>query len=114
MNRTRTRRDKNSGEMVAYSEAAIRQNHNVLEYCRSSMSALSGCAAGMLGLTSLWGFAFYVVMNVLLWVMILMKAGPEWNKYFTSRQSILTGGLFNGIFTYILFWTFLYGMVHVY
>ena len=114
MNRTRTRRDKVSGEIVAYSDASIRQNHGILEYCRSSMSALAGCTAGVLGLTSLYGFAFYFIMSVVLWLLILAKAGNDWNKYFTSRQSILTGGLFGGIFTYILFWTFLYGMVHVY
>lgn len=113
MNRTRTRKDK-TGEIVAYSEQAIRQNHAVLEYCRSSMSALAGCTAGILGLTSFYGFAFYFVICVILWMLILAKAGANWQKYFTSRSSILTNGLFGGVFTYILFWTFLYGMVHVY
>lgn len=113
MIRTRNRKEK-SGEIVAYSDQAIRQNHGVLEYCRSSMSALSGCTAGVLGLTSLYGFAFYFIMAILLWFLVLAKAGAEWNKFFVSRTSILTSGLFGGIFTYILFWTFLYGMVHVY
>lgn len=113
MIRTRTRKEK-SGEIVAYSEQAIRQNHAVLEYCRSSMSALSGCTAGVLGLTNLYGIAFYFIMASILWLLIMVKAGSEWNKFFTSRVSILTSGLFGGIFTYILFWTFLYGMVHVY
>ncbi|KAI1287955.1 ER membrane protein complex subunit 6 [Halotydeus destructor] len=113
MNRTRVRKEK-TGELVAYSEGAIRQNYSILEYCRSSMSALAGCTAGILGLTSLYGFAFYFIMAVILWLLVLAKAGSNWKKYFTSRSSILTSGLFGGIFTYILFWTFLYGMVHVY
>lgn len=108
------KRKEKSGEIIAYSETAIRMNMGVLEYCRSSMSALAGCAAGILGLSSLYGFAFYLIMMFVLWMLILLKAGPEWNKFFTTRLPILTGSLSGGIFTYVLFWTFLYGMVHVY
>jgi len=113
MNRTFKRKEK-SGEVVAYSEAGIRHNHMMVEYSRTSMSALAGCTAGIIGLTSLWGFLFYLVTGLLLWVMILAKAGPSWNKYFRERLPILTGTLTGGIGTYILFWTFIYGMVHVY
>lgn len=38
---------KNS-DIIAYSEIAIRNNTAVVEYCRTSMAALSGCTAGML------------------------------------------------------------------
>jgi len=113
MNRTVKRKEK-SGEIVAYSELAIRQNHALLEYCRTSMSALAGCTAGILGLTSYQGFVFYVLTAVLLWLLLLFQAGPSWNKFFRSRLPILTGSLTGGLFTYILFWTFIYGMVHVY
>lgn len=113
MNRTFKRREK-TGEIVAYSESGMRQNGMMIEYSRTSMAALGGCTAGILGLTSLYGFAFYVVTCLLLWFMILTKAGPSWNKYFRERMPILTGTLTGGIGTYILFWTFIYGMVHVY
>merc|ERR1719184_680300 len=75
---------------------------------------LSGGVAGILGLSTLYGFAFYAVSVVVLWLMILWKAGSEWKKYFGSRQALLTNGFFGQMFTYVLFWTFLYGMVHVY
>lgn len=45
-NRVRTRESK-SGETVAYSESAIRHNASAVEYCRTSMAALSGSTAGM-------------------------------------------------------------------
>lgn len=35
-----------TGEIIAYSEAAIRNNISAVEYCRTSMAAISGCAAG--------------------------------------------------------------------
>ncbi|KAL5012221.1 hypothetical protein ScPMuIL_010772 [Solemya velum] len=101
-------------ETTAYSDLALRQNASVLEYCRTSMSALSGGTAGIIGLTGLYGFVFYFVTAFFLSILLLLKAGSQWNKYFVSWKLLFTNGLFGGLFTYILFWTFLYGMVHVY
>lgn len=36
----------NKPEPIAYSEAALRNNGAVVEYCRTSMAALSGSTAG--------------------------------------------------------------------
>lgn len=44
-NRVKTRELK-TGEIIAYSEAAIRNNASAVEYCRTSMAALSGSTAG--------------------------------------------------------------------
>ncbi|XP_067866882.1 ER membrane protein complex subunit 6 [Heterodontus francisci] len=96
------------------SELAVRGNAAILDYCRTSVSALSGATAGILGLTALTGFVFYFVASFLLSVLLIVKAGHRWSKYFKSRRPLFTGGLVGGLFTYILFWTFLYGMVHVY
>lgn len=60
-------------EIVAYSETAVRNNSAIVEYCRISMSALSGGTAGLLGLTSLYGFAFYLFAVVGLWVNIILS-----------------------------------------
>ncbi|KAI0221955.1 ER membrane protein complex subunit 6 [Lamellibrachia satsuma] len=99
---------------VAYSEVSMRNNAAILDYCRTSMSALSGSTAGILGLTGLYGFAFYFITAFILSVMLVLKAGHDWHKFVRSRNMFFTAGLFGGLFTYILFWTFLYGMVHVY
>lgn len=96
------------------SEAAVRGNAAVLDYCRTSVSALSGATAGILGLTGLYGFIFYLLASILLSLLLILKAGRRWNKYFKTRRPLFTGGLIGGLFTYVLFWTFLYGMVHVY
>ncbi|XP_011302515.1 ER membrane protein complex subunit 6 [Fopius arisanus] len=111
--KVRTKQDK-SGDVIAYSEGAVRNNAAVVEYCRISMAAMSGGTAGLLGLTGLYGFGFYVFAVFALWALLLFKAGGQWKKYFISRHSLLTNGFFGGLFTYVLFWTFLYGMVHVY
>lgn len=103
-----------SSEVVAYSEVAMRNNSAVVEYCRTSMAALSGCTAGMLGFTGLYGAAFYILAVTGLWGMLLLKAGSDWQEYFVSRKALLTNGFFGQLFTYVLCWTFIYGMVHVY
>uniref|UniRef100_A0A336LGR0 ER membrane protein complex subunit 6 n=1 Tax=Culicoides sonorensis TaxID=179676 RepID=A0A336LGR0_CULSO len=113
MSRVKTR-ESESGEVVAYSEAAIRSNHQNVEYCRTSMAALSGSTAGIIGLTGLFGFAFYLLSVLGLWFLLLAKAGNNWKNYFISRRTLLTNGFMGGLGTYVLFWTFLYGMVHVY
>lgn len=51
------------------------------------------------------------VLQTLIWE---VKAGFEWHDYFMSRTISVTHSLISGLFTYILFWVFLYGMVHVY
>ena len=43
--RVKTKENK-AGEIIAYSEAAIRNNASAVEYCRTSMAALSGSTAG--------------------------------------------------------------------
>ncbi|CAG0883402.1 unnamed protein product [Cyprideis torosa] len=101
-------------EVVAFSEAANRGNRGIIEYCRTCMVTLAGCTAGILGLTGLQGFLFFFLSNVLLWFFVLYKAGRDWNKYFLSRRALLTGNPVGGLFTYVLFWVFFFGMVHVY
>jgi hypothetical protein len=96
------------------SESSIRYNDYLLEYCQTSMSALSGCAAGIIGLTGLYGFIFYFICSIFLSLVLLAYLGSNVKKYFLSKQTIITGTLWSGIQTYLLFWTFLFGMVHVY
>uniref|UniRef100_A0A2C9KS94 ER membrane protein complex subunit 6 n=1 Tax=Biomphalaria glabrata TaxID=6526 RepID=A0A2C9KS94_BIOGL len=98
----RTRKSRKS-DGIAFSEMSLRQNASVLEYCRTSISALSGATAGIMGLTGLWEK-----------VLLLLKAGSRWNTFFVTRTVLFSNGLLGGLFTYVLFWTFLYGMVHVY
>ncbi|XP_018578439.1 ER membrane protein complex subunit 6 [Anoplophora glabripennis] len=101
--------------VVAYSELAIRNNLSIVEYCRTSVAAVSGCTAGVLGLTGGYGALFFILAVTSFWLMLLCKAGIDsWKKFFTSRKSLLVNGIFGHFFTYILCWTFIYGMVHVY
>ncbi|CAK8680089.1 unnamed protein product [Clavelina lepadiformis] len=95
----------------------VRFNMSTAEYARTSVSALSGVVAGILGLTGLVGFAFYIFCALALFAGLVLKTGgkkSESKRFFLSRRQLLLSGQFGAIFTYVLFWTFLYGMVHVY
>ena len=107
-------KEKSTKPAVVYSEAMIRSNAAVIDYIRTSFSTVSGATAGTLGLTGIKGFVFYFIMSMALSVMLYFKAGTNWNNYFLSKRSVWTDGVLSGLFTYVLFWTFLYGLVHVY
>ncbi|CAF1235563.1 unnamed protein product [Adineta steineri] len=106
--------NKRKAESILYSDTAVRFNENSLEQCRTSVSALSGCVAGIIGLTSYKGFVFYGFSMLLLSLMIFAFIRHEHRKFFTNLNHVFVNGFFNGLLTYVLFWTFLYGMVHVY
>ncbi|CAG8676256.1 559_t:CDS:1 [Cetraspora pellucida] len=89
--------------------------HNVktITFIRSSMSAITGSAAGILGLTGYFGFIFYGITalftSFLIWT---LKTQTKPGIYFRSRTDVWTEGVFGGLFSYVLFWTLLYGIVH--
>lgn len=109
-----TNSDRRKTESLLYSEAAVRFNENSLEQCRTSVSVLSGCVAGIIGLTSYKGFIFYAFSMFLLSVLIFIFIRNEHRKFFTGLKHVFVNGFLNGLLTYVLFWTFLYGIVHVY
>ena len=101
-------------EETVYNDSAIKRNAAIVDYCRTSGAVIGGATAGVLGLTGLYGFLFYFAYSVVLSVMLAVRAGRNSSKYFQSSSSIWFNGVLGGLFTYVLLWTFLYGMVHVY
>ncbi|KAK7500669.1 hypothetical protein BaRGS_00008244 [Batillaria attramentaria] len=93
----RTRKSRRA-DGVAFSELSLRQNAAILEYCRTSMSALSGSTAGIMGLTGLLGFVFYFVSAFILSAFLTVKAGSRWNSFFITRRVLFINGLFGGLF----------------
>lgn len=55
--------------------------------------ALAGCTAGILGLTGLSGFIFYIAALIVFFGLLIVKTGNTWNKYFISRKSLVTNGV---------------------
>ena len=97
-----------------YNPLAIRNNLSVVDYCRAFLALISGSAAGILGLTGLQGFIFYFGLSFILSVLLVYKTGKNWDRYYLSRWSMWGSGMLGELFTYLLVWTFMYGMIHVF
>ena len=61
--------------------------------------------AGVLGLTGLSGFVFYVMCSACLSALLYGK--------YRNAQS-LHEGVVGNVLSFVLFWTLFYGLVHVY
>lgn len=97
-----------------FNERAFRTNAGIIDYCRTSGSVIAGVIAGVMGLTGLYGFVFFFIYSAFLSVLLVAKAGTSWRNYFASSGALWFDGILGGLFTYVLLWTFMYGMVHVY
>ena len=94
----------------------VMHNSKSLNFSRTSLSVLSGMVAGILGLSSLMGFLFYFVASGILGLFFLAqgKVRSDSAVHFLNKQQLVTGFVFENLFTYILMWTLVYGCVHVY
>ncbi len=110
------------------SAESMRHNAIVMNYSRSSLAAIAGSVAGILGLEG-WvhGILFYLLVSSLLSFCILIfqtRFKPQ--LYFISgladgqpsflaaTWTVFTDQVFGNLFSYMLFWTLAYGLVHIY
>merc|ERR1712150_59751 len=101
-------------DVEAYSPFAIRNNSGIVDYCRAFLAVISGSAAGILGLTGIYGFTFYFLLSLVMSILLALKTQSKGDRYFLSKWHVWTNGIFAELFTYTLVWTFMYGMVHVF
>ncbi|KND02308.1 uncharacterized protein SPPG_02783 [Spizellomyces punctatus DAOM BR117] len=98
-----------------FSPVALRNNAGVLQYARSSLAFISGAAAGILGLEGwLHGFLFYVASSLVLSLILWLKTGFNPKRYFPTPDMLWVHEVAGNAFSYLLFWTLAYGLVHVY
>ncbi|KAI9228212.1 MAG: transmembrane protein 93 [Piptocephalis tieghemiana] len=96
-------------------EAHLASNSQTLDRTRSFFSFASGAAAGILGLRSANGFYFFALTYLLHTTGLhLLHAKGKPSLYFRSSKDLLLEGLPSALLSYVLFWTLLYGIVHVY
>eukprot|EP00850_Spirogloea_muscicola_P015826 SM000124S25958 [mRNA] locus=s124:360095:361023:+ [translate_table: standard] len=64
---------------------------------RTFLSIFGGVAAGILGLTGLAGFLFYILVMLLSSVAVLLKARLDVGAYFPSWQQLVFDGIGQGM-----------------
>ncbi|KAI9017480.1 transmembrane protein 93-like protein [Gaertneriomyces semiglobifer] len=98
-----------------FSAIAVRKNTQIVQYARSSLAFISGAAAGILGIEGwIGGFAFYLASSLLLSLLLWAKTGGNSKKYFPRVEMLWTEEVTGNAFSYLLFWTLAYGLVHIY
>lgn len=102
------------GERLLSAEAMAR-NANTERYIRSFMSIVSGCAVGVLGLTGLQGFAAFALLHLVVTVALLAKMGFQLPRFSTaSLPAFAFGSAFGELTSFVMFWTLLFALVHLY
>lgn len=78
------------------------------------VAIISGCVAGVLGLTGLLGFVAFFVTSLLLSGALYLKVSCEPAPYFKQGSDLWFEGVMQAMLSYIFFWTLFYDIVHVY
>lgn len=86
----------------------------LLLHSRIFIALVVGCAVGILGFTGLTGFLFFPVSQLGASLVVWMGAKARYNRYFKTWRQFVLEGLTSELLTYILAWTVLYNVVHVY
>lgn len=99
-----------------YSVPNFKHNVGVVSFCRVITSVLAGIVAGVLGITGLSGFLFYIVFHALLAVPLLLKAQFQVKKYFRNWTTPFLSFIFTsqGMLSFLLFWIIFYNIAHVF
>ena len=69
-------------------------------------ASIAGAVAGLLGLTNLSGFAFYLASSLTVgafYALVNCQARPA--RYFAKASDVYLGGLLDNAFAFVLFWT---------
>lgn len=99
------------------------QQHNLqqMESIRSFMGIVSGCCAGILGLTNLYGIVFFIVMHLVVSASLRVRmlgglGGGDLETYFKGMGTVgfWLDGLQNCFMSFMLFWTLFYGLVYLF
>ena len=94
---------------------AASHNAKAIDRIRSFMGIVSGCVAGILGLTGLEGLVCFLILHLTVSIALLAKMNFDLRAY--SRQSLgafVTADLQKCGMSFMLFWTLFYGLVFLF
>ncbi|CAL9115248.1 unnamed protein product [Musa textilis] len=92
----------------------LQNNIKSIYYSRTFLSIIGGVIAGIWGFTGLTGFIFYFIVMAAASFSLAAKAKFSVHAYFDSWSRILLDGIFGGLMSFVLFWTFAYDIVHIF
>ncbi|KAI9005614.1 transmembrane protein 93 [Hyaloraphidium curvatum] len=98
-----------------YHELAVRANASSILFVRACVSTIAGAAAGILGLSGLYGFVFYAAVSLLTGALLfVLKTEGKPRLYFKDWSGIWFDEVLGNLFSFVLFWTLAFSLVHVF
>ncbi|EGC36724.1 hypothetical protein DICPUDRAFT_31392 [Dictyostelium purpureum] len=97
-----------------YEMEYIQRNNKTIQLCQIPISILGGGIAGVIGFSGLSGFLFYFFVYIIFCSLFALKEKKNLHLYFPNPRSIWFDSVGGGLMSYILFWTFLYNIIHIY
>mmetsp|Transcript_3856 Transcript_3856/g.5571 ORF Transcript_3856/g.5571 Transcript_3856/m.5571 type:complete len:126 (+) Transcript_3856:203-580(+) len=100
----------------AFDPMVLRLNLNRIDQVRSYMGIVSGCVAGIGGLTGLEGLACFILLHVFV-ALCIWASKMNFNLKAYTRQSwmgYLTTNIQQCGLSFMLFWTLFYGLVYLF
>ena len=97
-----------------FSPDRVANNARAINHTRVFVAIAAGCAAGILGLESAAGMIPFVLSTLALSLCLYLSMDARPAPYFKHATDVWTEGISQAIMSYILFWTLLYDVVHIY
>jgi len=94
-------------------QGALRKNMQINQHATNLIFLFGGAMSGILGLSGWSGFLLFFICAAFLIGLLQMKSGFDWIKYFPDYSN-LTNGYPTALKSYVLMWTFFYGLIHIY
>eukprot|EP01138_Halocafeteria_seosinensis_P002832 gb/GECG01002893.1/.p1 GENE.gb/GECG01002893.1/~~gb/GECG01002893.1/.p1 ORF type:complete len:118 (+),score=6.67 gb/GECG01002893.1/:1-354(+) len=101
------------GDTISHEE--LRKNTHKAKYLRMALTILFACAAGILGVTGVAGFGLYAIAQLTVSAVVALLCKGDTFSYFGEKPlNFVISGFTEELISYILFWTLLYALVHIY
>ena len=92
----------------------LRKNTLKSKYLRMALTILFACAAGILGLTGIYGFGLYAIAQLSVSaVAAALCKGDTFSYFGETPRNFVISGFTEELLSYILFWTLLYALVRI-
>ncbi|XP_009412423.2 uncharacterized protein LOC103993909 isoform X2 [Musa acuminata AAA Group] len=102
------------GDLPIFNAENLQSNIKSIYYSRTFLSIIGGVIAGIWGFTGFTCFIFYFLVMAAASFSLAAQAKFSVCTYFDSWNRIFLDGIFGGLMSFVLFWTFAYDIVHIF
>mmetsp|Transcript_15842 Transcript_15842/g.25139 ORF Transcript_15842/g.25139 Transcript_15842/m.25139 type:complete len:163 (+) Transcript_15842:32-520(+) len=103
---------KGSPELISLK--AVQTNMHELHKIRVFTCIATGISAGILDLKGIYGFALFVIVFLISSLLMCVKMKMSLNKFFRPATKFLTTSLWDGLTSFVLFWTLFANILYLY